>query len=90
MNICFLVLCVCLVCETGVFSLQQTKGHAGRCRAHGGTEAMAQTNEEKLELSEREEKLIRLIREVKFGEIELHIADGQPVRLEEVRKSIKL
>ncbi len=51
---------------------------------------MAQTNQEKLELSEREEKLIRLIREVKFGEIELHIADGQPVRLEEVRKSIKL
>ncbi len=46
--------------------------------------------ERKLRLSEREEKLIRMIREVQFGEIQLHIADGQPVRLEEVRKSIKL
>ena len=43
-----------------------------------------------LSLSEKEEKLIRLIREMQFGEIQLHIADGQPVRLEEVRKSVKL
>ena len=43
-----------------------------------------------LQLSEREEKLIRLIREMQFGEIQLHIADGQPVRLEEIRRSVKL
>ena len=43
-----------------------------------------------LSLSEKEEKLIRLIREMQFGEIQLHIADGQPVRLEEIRKSVKL
>ena len=45
---------------------------------------------EKLQLSEKEEKLIRLIRELKFGELRLFIADSQPVRLEEVKKSIKL
>ena len=45
---------------------------------------------EKVQLSEKEEKLIRLIREMQFGEIQLHIADGQPVRLEEIRKSVKL
>ena len=43
-----------------------------------------------LSLSEKEEKLIRLIREMQFGEIQLHIADGQHVRLEEIRKSVKL
>ena len=51
---------------------------------------MQQETREKLELSEKEEKLIRLIREMKFGELHLFIADSQPVRMEEVRKSIKL
>ena len=51
---------------------------------------MLQETKEKVQLSEKEEKLIRLIREIKFGELRLFIADSQPVRLEEVRKSIKL
>ena len=51
---------------------------------------MERESKEKLQLSEKEEKLIRLIREIKFGELRLFIADSQPVRLEEVRKSIKL
>ncbi len=41
-------------------------------------------------LTEKEMKLIRMIRELKFGELQIHIADSQPVRVEEVRKSIKL
>ena len=49
-----------------------------------------ETKEETIRLSEKEAKLIRLIRELKFGELRLFIADSQPVRLEEVRKSIKL
>ncbi len=51
---------------------------------------MQQETKEKVQLSEKEEKLIRLIREMGFGELRLFIADSQPVRLEEVRKSIKL
>ena len=51
---------------------------------------MQQETKEKVQLSEKEEKLILLIREMQFGEIQLHIADGQPVRLEEVRRSVKL
>jgi len=43
-----------------------------------------------LRLTEKEEKLIHLIREMKFGEFKLYVADGQPIRLEEVLKSIKL
>ena len=41
-------------------------------------------------LTEREQKLIVLLREIRFGEIHLHVADGQPVRIEEIKKSIKL
>ena len=51
---------------------------------------MQQETKEKVQLSEKEEKLIRLIREMKFGELRLFVADSQPVRLEDVRKSIKL
>lgn len=40
--------------------------------------------------TEREQKLIRLIRELGFGEIHVYVADGQPVRVEEIRKSVKL
>ncbi len=43
-----------------------------------------------LRLTEKEAKLIQIIRDVKFGELTLHVADGNPVRIEEVRKSIKL
>ena len=40
-------------------------------------------------LTEKEEKLIQVIRELKFGEIHIYVADGQPVRAENIKKSIK-
>ena len=40
--------------------------------------------------SEKEEKLLQMIREIKFGEIHIYVTDGQPVRIEEIKKSIKL
>ena len=43
-----------------------------------------------LQVTEKEEKLIRMIRELKFGEVHIYIADSQPVRIEEIKKSIKL
>ena len=39
--------------------------------------------------TEKEEKLLLLIRELGFGEIRIYVADGQPVRAEEVKKSVK-
>lgn len=39
--------------------------------------------------TEREERLIKLIRELGFGEIHIYVADGQPVRAEEIKKSVK-
>ena len=39
--------------------------------------------------TEKEEKLLQLIRELKFGEVHIYVADGQPVRAEEIKKSVK-
>ena len=44
----------------------------------------------KIVTNEKEEKLLRLIRETEFGEIKIIIQEGVPVRVEEIRKSIKL
>ena len=38
---------------------------------------------------EKEEQLLKLIRELGFGEIHIYVANGQPVRAEEIKKSIK-
>ena len=39
--------------------------------------------------TEKEKKLLQLIRELKFGEIRICVADGQPVRAEEIKRSVK-
>ena len=43
-----------------------------------------------LKISEKEEKLLSIIKEVKYGEIRIIIQDGVPIRIEELKKSIKL
>lgn len=40
-------------------------------------------------ISEKEEKLLKMIRDLNFGEIRIYVADGQPVRAEEIKKSVK-
>ena len=46
--------------------------------------------ERKGQLTAKEENLIAMIRELGFGEIRIYVADGQPVRAEEIKKSVKL
>jgi len=41
-------------------------------------------------LSGKEKKLIQLLREIDYGEVKIVVQDKQPVRIEEVTKSIKL
>lgn len=41
-------------------------------------------------INEREKKLIELIRDTEHGEIKVIIQDKQPIRIEEIKKSIKL
>lgn len=44
---------------------------------------------EEIRLTEKEERLIKMIRELGFGELHIFVADGQPVRAEEIKKSVK-
>ncbi len=41
-------------------------------------------------LSEQEARLIKMIRDIKFGELHIFVSEGKPVRVEEIKKSIKL
>ena len=41
-------------------------------------------------VNEQEKKLIDLIRETKYGELQVLIKDSSPIRVEEIKKSIKL
>lgn len=41
-------------------------------------------------LTEREKKLIELIHSMEYGEVNIFVQQGQPVRVEEVKRSIKL
>ena len=44
----------------------------------------------RIDVSDRERKLIELIRVTGFGEITIQVQEMEPVRVEEVKKSIKL
>ena len=44
----------------------------------------------KLILSEEEEKVIQLMREISFGELRIIVNNSKPVRVEEIKKSIQL
>ncbi len=41
-------------------------------------------------MSEKEKNLVRLIRNIEYGEIKVIIQDKAPIRVEELKKSIKL
>ena len=41
-------------------------------------------------LSEQEKKIVDILRELKYGEIKIVVQDGLPVRVDEIRKSIKI
>lgn len=51
---------------------------------------MFQAVKEVKQLTDRETNLIRLIRDIKHGELRIIIQEGQPVRVEEIKRSIKL
>ena len=41
-------------------------------------------------LNKREQRLIELLRGIKFGKVEVHIEDGQPVRVIRIAENILL
>lgn len=42
-----------------------------------------------IKVSSKEEQLLKMVRELGFGEMLIHVSDGQPVRAEEIKKSVK-
>ena len=42
-----------------------------------------------IKLTEKEAQLIKMVRELGFGEIRIFVADSQPVRAEEIKKTVK-
>ena len=52
---------------------------------------MTQPKQEKpLVLKPQEEKLIRLVRTIDYGEIHVMIKESKPIRVEQISRSIKL
>ena len=44
----------------------------------------------KLVLNEQETRLIQMIREMQYGDLHIFVSAGKPIRVEEMKKSIKL
>jgi hypothetical protein len=42
---------------------------------------------EEIELNAQEKRLIRMIRALKYGELDIFVSDGKPIRVEEIKKS---
>nr|WP_312577132.1 DUF2292 domain-containing protein [Sedimentibacter sp.] len=47
-------------------------------------------NNNKLLPTEKELKLLEFIRNTEYGEIRIIVQEGKPIRIEEIKKSIKL
>lgn len=46
--------------------------------------------ESEAQLTKQEKHLIQMIREMKYGELHIFISESKPIRVEEIKKSIKL
>ena len=47
-------------------------------------------NKKSMQVNEKEKKLIELIRKVEYGDLKIIVQDQHPIRVEEIKKSIKL
>ena len=52
--------------------------------------AMEAKTETPISLTERERKMLDLLRGLEYGELRVMVQEGQPVRVEEIRRSIRL
>lgn len=59
-----------------------------RCTYMGGD--ILKEDDSNLVLTGKEKKIIKLIRETEFGELKIIIQNKEPIRIEEITKSIKL
>lgn len=47
-------------------------------------------NKESMQVNEKEKKLIELIRSIEYGDLKIIVQNKYPIRVEEIKKSIKL
>jgi len=47
-------------------------------------------DDSRIVLTVREKKIIKLIRDIGFGELKIIIQNHEPIRIEEITKSVKL
>ncbi|MBF8982530.1 DUF2292 domain-containing protein [Lutibacter sp. B2] len=47
-------------------------------------------NKKSMQVNEKEKKLIELIRNIEYGDLKIVVQDKNPIRVEEIKKSIKL
>ena len=43
-----------------------------------------------IELTEKEKKLIEILRAIPYGKVEVFMENAQPVRIEQIKQSVKL
>jgi len=80
-----------LLRKTGVFALTvPVRAVVRNMNTYERRVKAIEKNSAEKELSEKEKKLIELIRSTGYGEIRITVQDGQPIQVEEVKKSIKL
>ena len=46
--------------------------------------------DDNMALSDQEKRLIEIIHDIKYGELHIFVVEGKPIRIEEIKKSIKL
>ncbi len=73
-----------------------TSGGLGECLSREKLKAVLKEGEAmdnkktEMKLSSKEKKIIEIIRSTEYGRLKIMVQEGQPVRVEEVTKSIKL
>ncbi len=48
------------------------------------------SNEVSVIISKQEDALLKYLREIGYGQVTVYLVDGQPVRIEKIKESIKL
>lgn len=70
------------------FSARILAGTPDKLTGKGVT--MEQDKKVTLSITEQEHQVIKLIRELGYGELSILVKDGKPYRVEEIRKSIQI
>ena len=72
------------------FGAATNKAAMRAARSEAEMDKVVKPNENVIKCTDKEKRLIEVIRALKFGEMRIFIQDSEPVRVEELKNSIKL